>query len=246
MIEFQCLDCDQFVVTDRARVLRKANELRLLRETEIESLDSSAQFGATGSGSGNSSGKMRPTALQMMTIDQIDRAYVAALNGLPLCNICEKKRIERKELISEFVETELKYGRDLKIIHDEFYRPMQIAGLLNKDQINGIFLNLDELIMAHCRFAERLEGAIADAHSMGDTDLNSVNIGRLFVDSADMLHTFESYCIRQGSAACLLARLAKERELFRIFLRVSQMENTLLRRMNLAAFLMVPVQRVTK
>lgn len=225
MIEFQCLDCDQFIRVDHAKMLHKTNEIKLLRENDVN-LESF---------------KNKP-----MTSDQLERAYIVAMNGLPLCKSCEKKRIERKEIISEFVETELKYGRDLKIIHDEFYRPMQIAGLLNKDQINGIFLNLEELIMAHCRFADRLETSISEAHSIGDINYNTVNIGKLFVESADMLHTFESYCIRQGSAACLLARLAKEKELLRIFLRVSQMENTLLRRMNLAAFLMVPVQRVTK
>lgn len=61
-----------------------------------------------------------------------------------------------------------------------------------------------------------------------------------------MLHSFESYCIRQASASLLLSQLEKEKELLRVFLRVSQMENPLLRRMNLSAFLMVPVQRVTK
>lgn len=230
-VEFQCLDCDQFIDVDQATIMNKTNELRLLRAT-----DSKGRLGCS-----QSAGRERE-----MTPEQLDRAYVAAMNGLPLCKSCEKKRIERKEIISEFVETELKYGRDLKIIHDEFYRPMQIAGLLSKDQINGVFLNLEELIMAHCKFADRLETAIREAHSIGDTDFNTVNIGNLFLESAEMLNVFESYCIRQGAAACLLARLAKERELLRIFLRVSQMENTLLRRMNLAAFLMVPVQRVTK
>ena len=44
---------------------------------------------------------------------------------------------------------------------------------------------------------------------------------------------------RQGSASLLLASLEKERELLRVFLKVSQMENSLLRRMNLSSFLMV-------
>lgn len=43
----------------------------------------------------------------------------------------------------------------------------------------------------------------------------------------------------QGASSALLATLEKERELLRIFLRVSQMENTILRRMNLSSFLMV-------
>lgn len=45
----------------------------------------------------------------------------------------------------------------------------------------------------------------------------------------------------QGSASLLLQTLEKEKELLRIFLKVSQMENTLLRRMNLHSFLMVNV-----
>ena len=43
----------------------------------------------------------------------------------------------------------------------------------------------------------------------------------------------------QGSASSLLASLEREKELLRIFLKVSQMENTILRRMNLSSFLMV-------
>ena len=41
-----------------------------------------------------------------------------------LCGKCDKRRLERKEIISEIVETEHKYGGDLRIIMDEFYRPM--------------------------------------------------------------------------------------------------------------------------
>lgn len=47
-----------------------------------------------------------------------------------VCPKCEKKRAERKEIISEFVDTELKYGRDLRIIREEFHRPMEVAGKL--------------------------------------------------------------------------------------------------------------------
>ena len=43
----------------------------------------------------------------------------------------------------------------------------------------------------------------------------------------------------QGTASALLASLEREKELLRIFLKVSQMENTILRRMNLSSFLMV-------
>ena len=47
------------------------------------------------------------------------------------------------------------------------------------------------------------------------------------------------FVLFQGSASTLLASLEREKELLRIFLKVSQMENTILRRMNLSSFLMV-------
>ncbi|XP_055631521.1 uncharacterized protein LOC129771664 [Toxorhynchites rutilus septentrionalis] len=163
-----------------------------------------------------------------------------------VCRKCGKKRVERKEIITEIVETEEKYGRDLQIILEEFYQPMLVAGLLNQDQLSAIFLNVEELLENNQFLAERMRDALDIATEQGDEDLLTVNVGRIFLEAAPMLHAFESYCVRQGSASLLLANLEKEKELLRIFLRVSQMENTVLRRMNLNSFLMVPVQRVTK
>ncbi|XP_025197586.1 uncharacterized protein LOC112596271 [Melanaphis sacchari] len=164
-----------------------------------------------------------------------------------VCRKCHKRRAERREIIAEIVETEEKYGRDLDIITEEFYRPMMVAGLLNADQLTTVFLNVSELKEHSAALSQKLRDAYEIAVEQGDDDLLTVNIGRLFLEaSPSMLHAFQSYCTRQGNAALLLANLEKEKELLRIFLRVSQMENAVLRRMNLNSFLMVPVQRVTK
>lgn len=163
-----------------------------------------------------------------------------------ICRKCVKKRSERKEIITEIVETEEKYNRDLQIILEEFYQPMLVAGLLTPEQLSAIFLNVEELLENSQGLAERLRDAVEIAIEQGDEDLLTVNMGKLFLEASPTLHAFETYCIRQGPASLLLASLEKEKELLRIFLRVSQMENTMLRRMNLNSFLMVPVQRVTK
>lgn len=163
-----------------------------------------------------------------------------------VCRKCSKRRIERKEIITEIVETEEKYARDLQIILEEFYQPMLVAGLLSAEQLSAVFLNVEDLLENSQSLAERLRDALEIAIEQGDEDLLTVDIGRLFLDAASMLHAFESYCVRQAAAGLLLANLEKEKELLRIFLKVSQMENTVLRRMNLNSFLMVPVQRVTK
>ena len=156
-----------------------------------------------------------------------------------VCRKCGKKRAERKEIITEIVETEEKYGRDLQIILEEFYQPMLVAGLLSQEQLSAIFLNAEELLENNQYLAEKMRDALDIANEQGDDDLLTVNIGKLFLESAPMLHAFENYCVRQGAASLLLANLEKEKELLRIFLRVSQMENTVLRRMNLNSFLMV-------
>ncbi|KAG1675359.1 Myosin-M heavy chain [Nymphon striatum] len=163
-----------------------------------------------------------------------------------VCEKCHKRRNERKEIISEIVETEIKYGNDLKILKEEFYKPMEVAGLLVFDQLQNIFINLDELRKMNSKFVEKLADALEIANEQGDEDYLTVSIGSLFLDSTPMLHGFETYCVQQASASLLLNNLQKDKELLRVFLCVSQMENTLLRRMNLPAFLMVPVQRVTK
>uniref|UniRef100_T1GWZ7 DH domain-containing protein n=1 Tax=Megaselia scalaris TaxID=36166 RepID=T1GWZ7_MEGSC len=139
-----------------------------------------------------------------------------------VCRKCGKKRAERKEIITEIVETEEKYGRDLLIILEEFYRPMLVAGLLTQEQLSAIFLNTEELLENNQALAERMRDALDIALEQGDDDLLT------------------------AAASLLLANMEKEKELLRIFLKVSQMENTVLRRMNLNSFLMVPVQRVTK
>ncbi|XP_033218758.1 uncharacterized protein LOC117174109 isoform X3 [Belonocnema kinseyi] len=163
-----------------------------------------------------------------------------------ICRKCSKKRAERKEIITEIVETEQKYGRDLKIILEEFHRPMLRAGLLTPEQLSAIFLNVEQLLEHNHALAEKLKDAVEFAQESGDEDLVTVDVGKIFLESERMLHAFENYCTRQGGGSLLLQNLEKEKELLRIFLKVSQMENTVLRRMNLNSFLMVPVQRVTK
>lgn len=163
-----------------------------------------------------------------------------------VCRKCAKKRAERKEIITEIVETEEKYGRDLQIILEEFYKPMLVAGLLNQEQLSAIFLNVEELIENNQVLSEKLRDGLEIAIEQGDEDLLTVNVGKILLECSGMLTAFQSYCVKQAGAALLLAGLEKEKELLRIFLRVSQMENAVLRRMNLNSFLMVPVQRVTK
>ncbi|XP_005049650.1 PREDICTED: uncharacterized protein LOC101821664 [Ficedula albicollis] len=163
-----------------------------------------------------------------------------------LCEKCRKRRTERKESVLEFVNTEASYGEDLRIIKEEFYLPMQAAGLLSQEQLQGIFSNIQELIDLNENFLEILQEEIDQAFDQGDDDLMTVCIGEIFLEFVNMLPAFQTYCLQQSSSVNMLNALEKEKELLRIFLNVSQNDNTALRRMNLRSFLMAPLQRVTK
>ena len=114
-----------------------------------------------------------------------------------LCETCATRRVERKEIITEIIETEIKYGRDLRIIYEEFYRPMMVAGLLTQEQLANVFLNVEELIQVNAKFTEALKDGIEIALDQGDEDLTTVSIGKLFLEASPMLGSFKSYCTRQ-------------------------------------------------
>lgn len=72
-----------------------------------------------------------------------------------------------------------------------------MAGLLSRDQLKGIFLNVEELLEHNRVFSLQLRDALEIALDQGDEDLLTVNMARLFLHAAPMLHAFETYCIRQ-------------------------------------------------
>ena len=132
---------------------------------------------------------------------------LAVVEGVEtICAKCVLRRGERKEIITEIVETEGKYGRDLKIIVEEFYRPMLVAGLLSSDQLASIFLNVEQLIqvgntkktfnIGNCKkktpqvntsFCQRLKEAVDLSSTTGDEELTGVNVGRIFIQAMPML-----------------------------------------------------------
>ncbi|CAI9716952.1 neuroepithelial cell-transforming gene 1 protein-like isoform X1 [Octopus vulgaris] len=163
-----------------------------------------------------------------------------------ICHQCHTTRIERRETILEIFQTELNYGRDLKILLVEFYGPIKEAGLINNQQLTELFLNLEELVDVNENFIEQLNRVLNSSPLHNDKEVDCVNIGQLFQESIHMFKAFEKYCVKQSDAMDLLEKLETENDILRAFLQVTQAENTTVRRMSLKSFLMVPVQRVMK
>lgn len=107
-------------------------------------------------------------SMEVVVVTSGEEKKTKSLTTNFICPRCTKRRNERKEIICEIVDTELKYGRDLKIIAAEFARPIGVAGLLTAGQLEDIFLNLDELIKVNEHFAGRLQDALEEAYERED------------------------------------------------------------------------------
>ena len=72
-----------------------------------------------------------------------------------------------------------------------------MAGLLSPEQLQSIFLNVEQLISVNRSFSAQLKEAVELAAAAGDDDLSSVDVGAIFLDSLSMLLAFEAYCTKQ-------------------------------------------------
>lgn len=52
-----------------------------------------------------------------------------------MCHRCARRRCERREVLAELLETEVRYGRDLRVLQDELYKPLLVAGLVPLRQL---------------------------------------------------------------------------------------------------------------
>ena len=74
---------------------------------------------------------------------------------------------------------------------------MRVAGLLSKNQLDRIFLNIEELVDHNRSFTTQIKDAYEIALEQGDEDLLTVNVAKLFLQATPMLHAFQLYCVRQ-------------------------------------------------
>ena len=172
--QFICMDCNDTVDTTSATVTTGSN--------------SPTHYGPSGTGS------------DLLIQASSSSASCSPSSPPSLCQSCIRKRRERKEILQEIYETEVKYGRDLRIIQEEFYNPIQIAGLLTRDQLEQIFLNVDQLVRVNTQLTGMLKSAIDEAVKAQDEDLARVNVGKIFMEYGDtMMSSFENYCTQQVS-----------------------------------------------
>lgn len=63
--------------------------------------------------------------------------YIRHVDSL-VCHRCARRRCERREVLAELLETEVRYGRDLRVLQDELYKPLLVAGLVPLRQLGKV------------------------------------------------------------------------------------------------------------
>ena len=64
-----------------------------------------------------------------------------------MCGRCGRRRSERREVLAELLETEVRYGRDLRVLHDELYKPLLVAGLVPLRQLGTTSTCIDDVVI---------------------------------------------------------------------------------------------------
>ncbi|KAF8244253.1 hypothetical protein K440DRAFT_559152 [Wilcoxina mikolae CBS 423.85] len=140
----------------------------------------------------------------------------------------EQKPLDnRARIVKELVDTERKYVQDLEILQD-YMRCLEREEVVSKDLIHNLFLNLNQLVDFQRRFLIRVE-------TQNDLPGEQQNWGSLFVQYEKSFTVYEPYASNFNGAQHL-AQEARD--------QLARMPHPVLDQ--LAAFLIKPVQRVTK
>lgn len=137
--------------------------------------------------------------------------------------------------LREIQQTEEKYTDTLGSIHQHFMKPLQ--RFLKPQDMETIFVNMEELLSVHTHFLRELKDALA---SPGATMLYQV-----FIKYKERFLVYGRYCSQVESASKRLDQVATAREDVQMKLEeCSQRANN--GRFTLRDLLMVPMQRVLK
>lgn len=96
----------------------------------------------------------------------IFKLYFIRPDGL-VCHRCARRRSERREVLAELLETEVRYGRDLRVLQDELYKPLLVAGLVPLRQLG----NDQQLYQPYSESLQLVAGLIISSFSSPHSSL---------------------------------------------------------------------------
>ncbi|KAI4469626.1 eh domain [Holotrichia oblita] len=143
---------------------------------------------------------------------------------------------KRQDCINELIQTEKAYIYDMNIVHEVFELPLLDSHVVEKSDVEGIFVNWREIIQCNKNFlADLLER----------TNTGSDVIGDIICLHLPKMTAYITFCSKQLDSAALLQKLTETSAAFRDVVRKCQ-NNVKTKGMPLSSFLIKPMQRITK
>ncbi|KAI8907800.1 hypothetical protein EDD86DRAFT_208149 [Gorgonomyces haynaldii] len=151
-------------------------------------------------------------------------------------NLSEKE-IKRQEVILEIIATEQDYVDDLDYIVEVYIKPLKKSKLVQPKDMAIVFSNIEMLLPVNQELLKSLEvrqHANPVIEQVGDT----------FIHVSDYLKMYTMYCSNHPYALMKLQSLRSSRTICKFMDQCQQLPES--RNLNLANYLLKPVQRVTK
>jgi len=148
-----------------------------------------------------------------------------------------KKEVQRQEVMFEMINTEKDYLKDLDIVMDIYIDPMKKQKIIRQKDIDVIFSDWENILLVHREIMKRLEDRQKQGYVINE-------IGDIWIQMSDYLKVYTMYCSNHPYALIKLQILSRNKN-FTKFLE-SRLQLPESRNLNLANFLLKPVQRICK
>jgi len=138
-------------------------------------------------------------------------------------------------VITEIVDTEKDYLKNLKLVIEGYKKKMEERGnLFPKEQIQELFGNIEDIYSFHVEFAKKLE---ASAHS------TARDVGLTFLQEKEKFKIYSHYCTNHPKSTALLEEYNKTPNYKAFLVGCKLLIDQIL---PLEGFLLTPIQRLCK
>ncbi|CAL8306031.1 unnamed protein product [Gadus morhua 'NCC'] len=154
-----------------------------------------------------------------------------------------------RKVISELVDTEKTYVKDLGCLIERFLKPLQKESFLTQDELDVLFGNLDEMLVFQVEFLQTLEDGIRLVPDLDKLERVEqfkkvlFSLGSSFLYYADRFKIYSAFCASHTKVPKVLTK-AKTDPDFKAFLALRNPRQQ--HSSTLESYLIKPIQRVLK
>lgn len=184
-----------------------------------------------------SDGRMSPTRIMRADSPSIANTWASLMDPGALESISPEEK-KRQEAIYELISTEQSYTRNMQLLVEAFYGPLQ--SLLSERDLRTIFSNVEDILLCNTALLSDLEDRQRDNGLYVDC------VGDIMLRHTDGLRAYIEYCANQSHAAKYLQRKREQDKRLGEFLKRTQEANPAVKSMDLSSFLLQPMQRLAR